>query len=256
MSATHHTGAALVALVATLCFGVLACPPDKTPPREVADAGPVAVPDAGPHKVITPQKGRWVSVNDSSVAAGEHAFKPCVQCHGPDARGKIATGAAINSDTFMAAATDDFLVDTITHGRPSTPMVEWGSSLRRSDIESIVAFLRSKNGTPAAELDQRTPKGDATRGETLYATVCGQCHGQKGTGFIEGGAGTAIGLRGYLNVATNGDIRYLAHQGKSGTGMWPVSGHSSNAIVDLSDEEIEDVLAFLRTRPFKGPVAQ
>jgi hypothetical protein len=38
--------------------------------------------------------------------------------------------------------------------------------------------------------------------------------------------------------------------------MWPVTARSANAIVDLSDPELEDVIAFLRTRPFKGPVTQ
>jgi mono/diheme cytochrome c family protein len=71
----------------------------------------------------------------------------CSGCHGK--LGEGVEGPALNNPAFQAAATDTFLVETISRGRVGTPMQGFsvGSVVRRSltreEIEAIVVFIRT-----------------------------------------------------------------------------------------------------------------
>jgi cytochrome c oxidase cbb3-type subunit 3 len=84
------------------------------------------------------------------VATGERLFTAnCAGCHGKNAIG--GEGPAIGNKAFLAAATDSYLVGTITRGRRGTVMQGFAtpSPIRRvltqSEIEAIVVYLRSLN---------------------------------------------------------------------------------------------------------------
>lgn len=56
---------------------------------------------------------------DADVGRGLYSGM-CANCHGEDGEGGI--GIALNSPTFLGIATDDFLAESIIHGRPGTAM--------------------------------------------------------------------------------------------------------------------------------------
>ena len=71
----------------------------------------------------------------------------CAECHGIDGKGEKAP--ALNNQEFLNAATNGFLMATITLGRKSTRMPSWGRgsdeypALSGEEREDLVAFLRS-----------------------------------------------------------------------------------------------------------------
>ena len=70
----------------------------------------------------------------------------CSECHGKDGEGHKAP--ALNNEEFLNAATNGYLLATISLGRSGTPMPAWGrpsDSRRRltvSERQDIVAFVR------------------------------------------------------------------------------------------------------------------
>lgn len=88
---------------------------------------------------------RWVS---GDAPTGERLYKAnCAGCHG--AIGGGGEGPAIGNASFLTAATDTFLVETISRGRTGTIMQGFATpntvrpALTRAEIESIVAFIRT-----------------------------------------------------------------------------------------------------------------
>jgi cytochrome c oxidase cbb3-type subunit 3 len=70
------------------------------------------------------------------------------------------------------------------------------------------------------------------------------CHGVDGDGYDAGGTGTAIGLPGFLDKASDGFIRETIKHGRSNTRMLPFQG--PEGLANLTDEEIDDIIVYLR----------
>lgn len=95
-----------------------------------------------------PKPARWVT---AEPASGKRIFEStCTGCHGPE--GKGGEGPALNNSVLLAAATDTYLVETVSRGRRGTAMTAFlepspvRPTLTGSDIESVVAYLRSMQG--------------------------------------------------------------------------------------------------------------
>jgi mono/diheme cytochrome c family protein len=200
-------------------------------------------PPPGP---AVPGEMRTVEVTDAKAAAGRELYAACVACHGEDRGGKLGQGPSLDSESFLAAASDEFLIRTITHGRAGTTMVPWAASYDAEQIESLVAFLRSETPTEAAELDERPLGGDVAEGEALFGQICSACHGRTGAGYMETANGTGIGRSVFLDSATNGYLRYVIEHGKSDTPMRGFASDDPVAVANLSSEQIENVIAYLR----------
>jgi cbb3-type cytochrome c oxidase subunit III len=91
---------------------------------------------------------RWVSAD---AAQGKRIFEStCAGCHG--AQGKGGEGPALNNKILLEAATDTYLVETISRGRRGTAMAPFIESspvrptLTRGEVESVVAYLRLLGG--------------------------------------------------------------------------------------------------------------
>lgn len=187
---------------------------------------------------------RTVSVTPETAIKGKQAFATCAACHGPEGQGRVGIAPSITSKTFLSAASDEMLLKVISKGRPGTTMTSW-ESLGQPTIHQIIAFLRAKSPTEPAKLDESPLRGNLQNGEKLFTSICANCHGRTGAGYQESSSGTGIGRHGFLDVASNGYLRYVIKHGKSGTQMKPFSG-AKVSVANLSDQEIEDVIAFLR----------
>jgi mono/diheme cytochrome c family protein len=91
------------------------------------------------------QPARWAK---GDVVYGKQLFaQNCSLCHGDKGEGK--EGPALNNRVFLELATDTYLLETIRAGRRGTNMNGFGEgssvreTLSRSDMESIIVFLRS-----------------------------------------------------------------------------------------------------------------
>ena len=220
-------------------FGEAAAPAPASAPARAA-ASPQSAPPADPAL-------RTVQLTPANVKLGAEKFAACAGCHGLHAEGRVGIAPRLASETFLSAASDRMLVETITAGRPGTTMIPWGASMKRGEIEAIVAWLRSKAPSEPARLDDSALAGDVETGQHLFRTICATCHGRSGAGYQESGSGTGIGRKAFLGAATNGFLRHVIKHGKSNTQMRAFAKGAPTAVADLDDKEIESVIAYLRT---------
>jgi cytochrome c oxidase cbb3-type subunit 3/ubiquinol-cytochrome c reductase cytochrome c subunit len=173
----------------------------------------------------------------------------CKVCHGEHGEGERADRApAIGGADFLAAVSDDFLRRAIGSGRLGTTMSAWskdvGGPLASSDIDALIAFLRSRSRQPPRRLDDRPLHGDLVRGSVLYARECQHCHGPRGWG----GPDVRIGNRQLLVSASDGFLRDVIGRGRSNTRM---RGFAAT----LGAAGVDDVIAYLRHLQDSAPLA-
>ena len=238
-------------LVRFVCFvlAFTACGDGGEPAPSAAKATPKPAIKATAKAIAKPGEGpmRHVKVDAATAAKGAELFKSrCVACHGDDGEGRSGIGPQLKSESFLAGASDTMLLRTINDGRAGTTMIPWKSSLQAGEAEAIVAFLRSWKDIKPAKLDQKPVKGDAAKGATTFNLVCSGCHGRSGAGYQETANGTGIGRKSFLDSASDGFIRYIAKNGKSQTAMRPFDLKAKTAVANLTDQEIDDVIAHLR----------
>ena len=210
--------------VAFLCASALVgC--GRAPAQNKPDAKPVA-------SAIEP-------VDPKAQAGGAAFARYCALCHGPDAKGYAADNApSLDTTTFLASASDEFLARSIKEGRPGTAMAGYdkarGGPLSDEEVSAILAFLRSKGPAPVA-LPKQPTRGTAIWGEELYQRDCVGCHGTRAR------RGTAPHLANtvFLSAASDEFIRYAITNGRPGTGMRPFAGV-------LHENQIDDLVAMLR----------
>jgi cytochrome c oxidase cbb3-type subunit III len=164
----------------------------------------------------------------------------CATCHGANRDGyKSDNAPSLRTTTFLASATDAFLNEAITRGRPGTAMAAFGRALggplAPAEVDALVAFLRA-GGPPRAALLAGPVVGDVAQGKTIYETACVRCHGTATQ------RSTAVHLANpiLLQTATDGFLRYAVVEGRPPTSM--VSWKPT-----LSPKQIDDVVAYVRS---------
>ncbi|MGB5541717.1 MAG: c-type cytochrome [Gammaproteobacteria bacterium] len=173
----------------------------------------------------------------------------CAACHGDKGGGGV--GVPLSLPSFLDSVDDQFLHQTIRHGRPGRVMPAF-ASLSDAQVDAIVRFMRGWSGKPAPVYATASIAGDASHGKELYASYCAACHGAEG----EGGRGTgvtfsrhrdlpiiapALNNRGFLAAATDEMIRHTLQYGREGTPM------RSFLVQGLSEQDINDLVSYVRT---------
>jgi cbb3-type cytochrome c oxidase subunit III len=185
----------------------------------------------------------------SALAEGQALFdENCAVCHQEDAIGEPGVAPSLTNPELLSVASDTFFETTIRDGREDTGMPPF-DHLGRSGVRAVVAYLRShaKGPNRSEEVDnQPDAHGDPRLGKQWYDYICSTCHGMDGDGYEAGGTGTAIGLPGFLDKASDGFIRETIRNGRSNTRMLAFSG--PNGLANLSEQEIDDIIVYLRTR--------
>lgn len=204
--------------------------------------------------LILTQEAQAGAKDSPAFLEGQRLYNQnCVFCHQPDAIGKPGFAPSLTNPEFLAVASDRFLMTTIRDGRAGTGMPPFGSHLGRAQVENIVSFLRGHSTKPnrsrAVDAQAKT-EGDARLGKVWFHQICSTCHGPYGDGYSAGGTGTAIGKAGFLSKATDGFIRETIKYGRSNTRMLGFQG--PEAIANLTNREIDDIIAYLRTVPSRN----
>ena len=193
-----------------------------------------------------------IVIDPALAVAGKRLYEQnCIFCHQADAIGKPGIAPSLRNPEFLSVASNKFLLSTIRDGRVGTGMPPY-SHMGKENIESIVAYLRThaKLGDRSASVDaQPASQGDPSRGKVRFDELCLTCHGTHGDGYSAGGTGTAIGKAGFLSKVSDGFIRTTIKDGRSNTRMLGFSGAGPTQMADLSEGEIDDIIAYLRTVP-------
>ncbi len=86
----------------------------------------------------------FAELTDQRKQQLEHLLKhDCGSCHGMTLKGGL--GPALLAENLLDKP-DEFLLLTIQHGRPGTPMPPWKSQLSRDDILWIIQLIRNHKG--------------------------------------------------------------------------------------------------------------
>ena len=188
------------------------------------------------------------TLSPEAIRGGQFYAQMCAVCHGPAGEGYAADQAPrLAQPEFLASVSDDYLREAITNGRRDTTMSAWvrmrGGPLKPTDIDAVVAYIRSWQERPAVRLDERPLKGDAHAGVEVFDAQCAKCHGPRGVGGPQVGIGGAE----LLASASNGFLREAIRKGRPGT---PMPAFEST----LGPQGVENVVAALRS--FQPPIPQ
>jgi cytochrome c oxidase cbb3-type subunit 3 len=83
------------------------------------------------------------AVVTGDAAAGAKVYaRQCAACHGEDGQGVSAP--SLGDQALLANASDAFLKHAIMNGREGTPMVSFADKLDESQVNAVVAYLRSQ----------------------------------------------------------------------------------------------------------------
>jgi mono/diheme cytochrome c family protein len=192
---------------------------------------------------------------------GEQLYRQsCFACHGEGTFGRWDTIfkrfiPAVRGPSLQATATREYLEANINRGRPGTQMPAWeqqAGGLLPAEITALANFLlTSVSGQkPAAlpvHLGVAVARGDAAKGESLFLKKCAGCHGVAG----HGGVAPELNNPTFQQAATDDFIVATIRHGRRNTAMpsfQPGAGNPGGpATIGLSDVELGDLLAFVRT---------
>jgi len=179
----------------------------------------------------------------------------CASCHGWSGEG--ASGPSLANRGFLRSASDGYLMATMALGRDGTEMRPVKKSpqsilsLSSDQVNDLVAYLRSwEEVASSTEIPHNfVIPWDLRNGNALYVSNCSGCHGLVGKAeLVEPGLSAwapALNNEGFLSAATDGFIQATIVRGRMGTAM-QAFGRSSQGLVDLSKEDIDDTVAYVR----------
>jgi cytochrome c oxidase cbb3-type subunit 3 len=173
----------------------------------------------------------------------------CALCHGENGEGYAADDAnALFNQDFLASVSDAFIRTAIVRGHPNTAMSAYarvhGGPLDDEEIDSLVAFIRSKQRGQSATVPERPIGTDLAAAQLTYAAKCAGCHGDRGQGVSALSLDNAV----FHESATDGQIRYAIAHGRRGTPMPAFEDELSAAQID---DLVGLIRSFRRERP--GP---
>jgi cytochrome c oxidase cbb3-type subunit 3 len=175
----------------------------------------------------------------------------CSGCHGRDGMGRRLPGLvsfpSIANRDFLSLVSDDFILRTVSEGRPGRRMPGWAKDggLRPDEARAVVAHLRTLSSGATVQPDTQPPrwvKADAVYGKRVFETTCGGCHGMQG----QGGEGPALNNKVLLETATDTYLFETIGRGRRGTVMAGFL-EASPVRPALARSDIEAVIAYLRS---------
>lgn len=215
---------------------------------------------AGPLESLFQGKGASAFERDSrwnaAYSEGSSLFlKHCAVCHGKDGEGGI--GLPLNLQSFLTVAPSGYIRRSIFYGRLPRPMIAFGTILKKEEIESIATYVRSWQVQDYKGINAKRIAGSKSNGKQLFNGICSGCHGTDGLGgpqvggghvtkAIAGFPGSALNNQGFLKSATDGYIKATLMYGRVGTPMGAYL-KGKQGFVELSEEEINDIVAYIRS---------
>ena len=196
----------------------------------------------------------WLPGSPAADTAASLYTEYCSVCHGDkgDGRSHAVQGLQppprdfTNPDTAHVL-TQEYIVSSITHGKPGTAMAAWGSQLDQAQIEMLTDYIRSEfMQIDRVDLSSQPGKDDEsfTDGKNIYSSSCSVCHGDNGQGAVWGR--TSLNPP-PVDFSRADPVRQLTRprmlasvtQGRPGTAMTAFESQ-------LSQAEIEAVVDFIR----------
>ena len=180
------------------------------------------------------------------LAEGKSIFaKSCASCHGATGLGDGPAGTnlnprppAIGTLEHMKGVTPALTYRIVSVGIAGTPMVGYAGTLTPEQRWNVVAYINSL----------RTTHAELMEGEGLFTQRCASCHGVAGAG--DGTLARSltrlppeIGTVAWQSEHSDEQLAKVVKGGIAGTSMPPSR--------ELSDSQVQSVVAYVRTLPMK-----
>lgn len=182
----------------------------------------------------------------------------CQGCHGVN--GSLGAARNLNDPVYLALASDAILTDVIANGRPGSTMPAFGSAaggtLTDEQVGILVNQMRERWSDPSAVAGVTLPRygvqpeaGDGARGQGVFATFCGRCHGNDGAGGEHAGS---VVDDAFLALVSDQALRTAVICGRTDLGAPDWRGLVPGKV--MTEQQIDDVVAFLIAQrvPFPG----
>lgn len=186
--------------------------------------------------------------------SGQQVYQQyCLSCHGEGSYGRWDKTfkrfiPGIRGASLQATSDRAYLEAQIVNGRPGTQMPAWGKQaggLLPEEINAVLDYIQPPESrqvkTASAKALTVPLRGDAGRGEALYAAYCSGCHGLAG----HGGIAPEIANPVFQKAASDEFIVTTIRNGRRNTAMAsfqpPIPGAAG-----FSDSQLGDLLAFIR----------
>ena len=207
----------------------------------------------------------------ASISRGARSYDAyCAGCHGDRGQGIPGLYPPLNLEDLWSGREDiafygtlhDYVSLNISAGHPAQRMPSWsqayGGPLRDDQVEDLTQFVLNWQGhqppgvrqegvavrptQPPAEATPEVParpagEGDPAEGEGIFAQYCASCHGPDAAG---GALGPTL-VSADLAAQDDTFFQETISNGRPGTSMPQWAGL-------LSPQQIEDVIAFLRSK--------
>jgi cytochrome c oxidase cbb3-type subunit 3/ubiquinol-cytochrome c reductase cytochrome c subunit len=188
----------------------------------------------------------------------------CSACHGEN--GKNGAAISLANPVFVAIAGESNLREVVANGVHGKLMPAFarsaGGALTEQQITALVHGIMHQWGAPDLLAGQNPPPyaarapGDAVRGQQAFAAFCARCHGATGEGGTmkdRNGSFNKVGSivdPAYLALISDQGLRSITIAGRPDDGMpdW-----RSDAAVPLTDQQITDIVAWLRSKRVANP---
>ena len=191
------------------------------------------------HETLPPP--RELTPEQSERAAANYQ-KYCALCHGADREGYANDHApSLKSKSLMESGIPHAVLRPMSYGREGTAMGgyldEVGGPMTLDETWDLTYWLYWQAGHDRIKMSTDPVHGDTDRGRQVYGENCASCHGAQG----EGVTAPALGNASLLAHMTDEMIRHAIREGRQNTPMQAWAGV-------LSDEDIDNVTAFIRSR--------
>lgn len=194
-------------------------------------------------------------------ASGENIYKAnCAVCHGEQGDGMSRARHGLNppprdftSPLAKAELNPERMVTAITHGRPGTAMMPFANKLSKTEINSVVDYIRDTfMRGPAVQADAQMISLD--QGKRVFTSNCAVCHGDNGSGAMWTQASLNPAPRNFTTKIARDELsreRMLSSvtHGRPGTAMMAFSSR-------LSVSDIEAVVDYIRAEFMAEKTAQ
>lgn len=187
---------------------------------------------------------------DSNMDTAKLYQKYCATCHGDEGNGQTRARAGLNPKprdfTTAEAAmelTRQRMIDSVTNGRPGTAMIAHKEVLSKTQIASLVDYIRARFMRVPTANKGKMPQS-VSLGEKIYRKNCAVCHGDKGNTAYWAKNGLNPPPRDFTGPKAQAELTrdrmiHSITNGRPGTGMMPFKTR-------LSKEQIAEVVRFIR----------
>lgn len=118
----------------------------------------------------------------------------------------------------------------------------------------IVAGLGALAGCSGRDPGVKMPAAppDAARGAEFFATICAQCHGPDARGVV--GRGKNLRASAFVEASSDADLVAMIRGGRPPTTEHPAMPPKGGRL-DLTDADLFDIVAYIRSLPREAPEA-